>query len=88
MMSIGAKRDWQGRFVSSPSRDSAHTLKIYQPGALVSMQQKLAGPLYTAALSKTGIGRGGDSGSTAGDYVCTDGFSLQWEGATIYSSLP
>jgi len=87
-MSIEAKRDWQGRFVSSPSRDFAHTVEMHQPGALVLMQQKSAGLLYTAALSKTGIGRGGDSGTTAGDYVCMDGYAMQWEGATIFPILP
>ena len=87
-MSIAAKRDCEGRFASSPSRDSAHTLKIYHPGALASMQQKSAGPLYTAALFKTGIGRGGDSGTTTGDHVCTDSYVWQWEGAAIYPILP
>jgi hypothetical protein len=68
---------------------SAHTLKIYSnTGTLLSTQQKISSPTDTGGPTKIGVGRGGDSGTTAGTYTCTDGLVVQFEGAPIFPVLP
>jgi len=64
---------------------SAHTLKIYSAtGTLLSTQQKVSDPSATGGPTAFTIGRGGDSGTTAGNFTCTDGYVLAYQGAPIF----
>lgn len=77
------------QFQSYVSGSTFHTMKIYDTsGSLLSTQQKVAFVGHAGSPTSLGIGRGGDSGTTASQHVCYDGLSLQWEGAAVYPILP